>query len=103
MCEHTRRGVFTAQPTPGEGVGYLIVSLEDMVELEAIELLLQLSNLLPICSHVGVAIVRLSHNLIDDELRVSADVEPLNLRFDGDAQTIDQCLILYHIVGGVEV
>jgi hypothetical protein len=41
--------------------------------------------------------------LIDDELRVSMDVKPLNSKFGGNSQTIDQCLILYHIVGDVEV
>jgi hypothetical protein len=71
-----------AQLEPGEGVGRLVVSLEDMVELEAVKLLLQLSNLLPLCSHAGVTTVRLSHNLIDDEFRVSADVKP-NPKFGG--------------------
>jgi hypothetical protein len=74
-----------------------------MVELKAIEFLLQLSYLLPVCSLVGVAIVRLSHDLIDDELRVSADVKPQNPKFGGNAQTVDQCLILCHIVGGAKV
>jgi hypothetical protein len=77
------------RPKPGEGVGYLIVSPEDMVEFETIVFLLQLPNLLLICSHVGVMIVRLSHDLIDDELRVSVDVKPLNPKFSGDVQTVD--------------
>jgi hypothetical protein len=41
----------------GEGVGCLIVLLEDMVELETIKLLLQLPNLLPVCHHAGVVTV----------------------------------------------
>jgi hypothetical protein len=40
LCEHARRGRFTARPEPGEDASYLIVSVEDMVELEAIEFLL---------------------------------------------------------------
>jgi hypothetical protein len=55
----------------------VIVLAEDMVELEAVEFLLQLSYLLPVCSHAGVMIVRLSHDITDDELRVSTDVKPL--------------------------
>jgi hypothetical protein len=41
--------------------------------------------------------------LIDDALRVSADVEPLNPKLYGNAEIVDQCLILYHIVGDMEV
>jgi hypothetical protein len=41
--------------------------------------------------------------LIDDELRVFADVKPMNPKFSGDAQTIDQRLILCHIVGYTDV
>jgi hypothetical protein len=97
LLKHARRGHFVARPEPGKGVDCLIVSPEDMVELEVVEFVL------PICSHAGVTTVGLSHDLIDNELRVSADVNPLNPKFDGDAQTIDQCLILRHIVCGVEV
>jgi hypothetical protein len=41
--------------------------------------------------------------LIDDEIRVSMDVEPLNPKFGGNAQSIDEVLVLYHITGGTEV
>jgi hypothetical protein len=41
--------------------------------------------------------------LVDDELRVAADVKPLNPEFGGDAQAVDQCLIFCHIVGCEEV
>jgi hypothetical protein len=92
-----------ARPELGEGISCLVVSPVDMVELEAVKFLLQLSYFLPICSHVGVVIVRLSRDLIDDELRVSTDVMLPNSKFGGNAQTVDQCLILHHIVGGMEV
>jgi hypothetical protein len=73
------------------------------VELKAIEFLLQLPNLLPLCVHVGVTTISHSHKLIDDELKVSADLKPLNTKFGDDVQTVDQCLVLHHIVGGAEV
>jgi hypothetical protein len=41
--------------------------------------------------------------LIDDDLSVFADVKPLNPEFIGDAQTIDQGVILCHIIGSMEV
>jgi hypothetical protein len=45
-----------ARPEPGEGDSRLIVLSEDMVEVEAIRLL-QLSNVLLVCSHAVVVIV----------------------------------------------
>jgi hypothetical protein len=79
-----RRVRFVARPELGEGVSYLIVSLEDMLELKVVKFLLQLPNLLLVCSHLGVMTVPLSHDLVDDELRVSTDVKPLNPKFGGD-------------------
>jgi hypothetical protein len=40
LREHTRRGWFAAQPKMSEGIGYLVVSLEDMMKLETIEFFL---------------------------------------------------------------
>jgi hypothetical protein len=60
------------------------MSSEDMVELETIEFLLQPPYLLPVCHHMGVVIARLSNYLIDNKLRVSMDVKPLNPKFGGD-------------------
>jgi hypothetical protein len=36
MLKHARRGRFAARPKPGKGVGGLVVSPEDMVELKAV-------------------------------------------------------------------
>jgi hypothetical protein len=74
-----------------------------MVELKTIELLLQLPNLLPICCHAGVVTVWLSHDLVHDELRVIADIKPLNPNLSGDAQAVDKRLVFHHIVGATEV
>jgi hypothetical protein len=103
LREHTRRGWFAARPKMSEGIGYLVVSLEDMMKLETVEFFLSPPYLLPVCRHVGVTTLRLSHYLIHDELIVSVDVKPLNLKFSGDAQAVDQGLVLYHIVGSAEV
>jgi hypothetical protein len=46
---------------------------------------------------------RLPHDLVDDELRVTVDVKPLNPKPDSDARVIDECLIFHHIVGHTEV
>jgi hypothetical protein len=59
------------------------------MELKTIKFLLQPSYFLPVGCHAGVVTFRLSHYLIDDKLRVSANVKPLNSKFGGDAQTIN--------------
>jgi hypothetical protein len=46
---------------------------------------------------------RLSHYLIDDELKVPVNVKPLNPKFGGDAHTVYQGLILDHVIGGTKV
>jgi hypothetical protein len=74
-----------------------------MMELEIIKLFLQPPNLLSICHHARVMAVRLSHDLVDDELRVTVDMKPLNPEFSGDAQAVDECLVFCHIVGHIEV
>jgi hypothetical protein len=56
-----------------------------MMKLEIVNFFLKLPHLLLVGYHVRVTTTQLSNYLIDDELRVSADVKPLNLEFDGDA------------------
>jgi hypothetical protein len=90
---------FVARLEPSLGVSCLIVPPKDMVELETIEFLFRAPYLLSVCRHARVATTRLSHHMIDDELRVTMDVKPLNPKFGGDAQTISQGLVLHHIVG----
>jgi hypothetical protein len=46
-----------ARLEPGEGIGCLVISPEDVVELKAIEFILQLPNIPPVCNHAGVVIV----------------------------------------------
>jgi len=46
---------------------------------------------------------RLLHHLIDDELRISAYVETLDAKFDGDVEATKEGLVLRHVVGCREV
>jgi hypothetical protein len=68
----------------GEGVSHLIVMLEDMVKCKTVELLLKLPYLLVVCRHARVMTIRLPHNLVDNELKVTADVEPLDPELNSD-------------------
>jgi hypothetical protein len=49
-----------------------------VVELEGIKLILQLSDLLAVCGHLGVEAARLFHDLVDDKSRVTPNVEASN-------------------------
>jgi hypothetical protein len=85
LREHTRRGWLAARSESSEGIGCLVVSSEDMMKLKTIEFLLQRSHLLSVSRHAGITTVRLSHYLIDDELRVSSNIKLLNPEFGSDA------------------
>jgi hypothetical protein len=61
------------------------------------------SNLLSKCRHAGVTVVSLSYDMVDDELRVIADLKPLDPMLGGNAQGVDESLVLRHIVGHAEV
>jgi hypothetical protein len=69
-----------------------------VVELEAIKLILQLSDLLAVCGHLGVEAARLFNDLVNDKMRVTPNVESSNAQLNGDAQAVDECLILSHII-----
>jgi hypothetical protein len=47
---------------------------------------------------VRVVSIRLPHHLVDDELRVTVNVEPLDPELSSDVQAIDEGLIFRHIV-----
>jgi hypothetical protein len=47
--------------------------------------------------------VELPHDLVDDDLQVTADIKLLNPELDSDAEAADKCFIFCHIVGCVEV
>jgi hypothetical protein len=92
-----------ARPEPNEGVSRFVITSEDMMEFKTIKLFLQPPNLQSICLYAGVAVVWLSIDLVDDDLRVAMYVKSLDAELGGDAQVLDECLIFHHIVGHVDV
>jgi hypothetical protein len=74
-----------------------------MMKFETIKLLLKLSYLLEVCRHAGVAVIWLPHDLVNDELRVTVDVKPIDPELSEDAQAVDEGLILCLIVCRVEI
>jgi hypothetical protein len=81
----------------------VVVASGDVVELEPVELVFEASNLIAVGFYLRVTAVGVLHDLVDDELRVTASVEALDPQLDGDAQPVDQSLVLSHIVGRREV
>ena len=69
-----------------------------MIELEAVESILQPSDFLVVCLHLGVVAARLLHDLVDDQLRVALDIKSSDAQLNGDAQAINERLILSHII-----
>jgi hypothetical protein len=53
----------------------LVVASGDVVELEPVELIFQAPNLIAVGFHLRVTVVGVLHDLVDDELRVTASVE----------------------------
>jgi hypothetical protein len=91
------------RPKSDEGVGRLIVASKDMMKLKTVELLLEFSYFLAVCHHVGLTKVRLLHDLVDDEPRVTADVESLDPKLSSDGHDVDEGLIFRYIVCCVEM
>jgi hypothetical protein len=47
--------------------------------------------------------IRIPHYLVDNEFRIVVDVKPLDLELSGDVQTVNEGLILCHIVCHTEM
>ena len=56
-----------------------------MIEFEAIESVLQSSDFLAVRRHLGVVAAQLLHDLVDDQLGVTLDVEASDAQLDGDS------------------
>ena len=67
-----------------EHVGRFVEAPWDVIEFEGVESVLQSSDFLAICRHLGVVVVWLLHNLIDDQLGVAPNVEASDAQLDGD-------------------
>lgn len=73
--EDASRDQFSAGCHFGEGVGSLIESSWDMVQLYPVELVFQFADLLIVRRHLVIVAVQFLHDLIDDESGVPFDFE----------------------------
>ena len=68
-----------------EKIGGIVVLSGDVMHLDPLEFFLELAHLLAVCCHEGVFARGLLHDLVNDQLRVAADVESCGAELDGDA------------------
>jgi hypothetical protein len=73
-----------ARAESGKGVGCLIVMSEDVMKFKAIEFLLEPSYLLTMGCHAWVTTIQLPHDLVDNDLRLTMDVKPLDTELSSD-------------------
>jgi hypothetical protein len=67
------------------------------------EFVLKVPYLVAVGFHLRVTAVRVLHDLIDHVLGITTNIEVLDPKFDGDAQPVNESLILSYIVGGSEM
>jgi hypothetical protein len=82
----------------GELVRLLVIPTGHMVELDAVELVLEGPHGLAIRLHFVAVATRVFHDLVDHELRISPHVEAFDAYFNGDLEATKQGLILGHVV-----
>jgi len=82
--EDSSRHWLSAERCFHERVGRFVEAPWDVIEFKAIESVLQPSDFLIVCLHLGVVAARLLHDLVDDQLGVASDVETSDAQLDGD-------------------
>ena len=66
-------------------IGRLVEVPWDVIEFEAVEFVLQPLDFFAVRGHLGIVTARLLHDLVDDQLGVTPDVEALDAQLDGNA------------------
>jgi hypothetical protein len=69
-----------------------------VIELDAVELVLEGPHGLAVHLHLVVVAARILHDLVDHELRVPPHVEAFDAYLDGDLEAAQQGLVLIHVV-----
>jgi hypothetical protein len=82
----------------GELACLLVIPAGYVVELDAVELILEGLHGLAVRLHFIVVAARVFHDLVDHELRVPTHVEAFDAYLDGDLEAAKQGLVLSHVV-----
>jgi hypothetical protein len=87
----------------GKLVRFFVVPAEHVIELDAIEFVLEGPHGLALRLHLVVVAARVLHDLVDHELRTPLHVEAFDAYLDGDLEASEQGLVLGHVVGRGEM
>jgi hypothetical protein len=68
-----------------------------VIELDAVEIVLEGPHGLAVLLHLVVVAARILHDLVDHELRVPPHVEAFDAYLDGDFEATKQGLVLSHL------
>jgi hypothetical protein len=82
----------------GQLVHFLVVPAGHVIELDAVELVLEGSHGLAVCFHLVVVAARIFHDLVNHELRIPPHGEALDAYLDGDLEAAKEGLVLSHVV-----
>jgi hypothetical protein len=82
----------------GEFVCLLIVPAGDVIEFDAIELVLEDPYGVAICLHIVIMATLVHYDLVNHELQVSPDVEAFDVYLNGDSEAAKEGLVLCHVV-----
>jgi hypothetical protein len=69
-----------------------------VIELYAIELVLEVPHGIAVHLHLVVVAARVLHDLVDHELRVSPHVQTFDTHLDVNSEAVEEGLVLYHVV-----
>jgi hypothetical protein len=84
-------------------VRLLIVPAGHVIELDAVEFVLEGSHGLAVCFHLIIVAARIFHDLVNHELQIPPHVEALDAYLDGDLEAAKEGLVLSHVVRRGEV
>jgi hypothetical protein len=79
-------------------VRLLVVVVGHVVELDAVELVLEGAHGLAVGLHLLVVAARIFHALVNHELRIPPHVEAFDAYLDGDLEAAKEGLVLSHVV-----
>jgi hypothetical protein len=82
----------------GKFVRLLVVPVGHVVQLDAVELVLEGSHGFAVYFHLVIVAAHVFHDLVDHELRISPHVEAFDAYLDGDLEAAEQGLVLSHVV-----
>jgi hypothetical protein len=82
----------------GKLVRLFVVPAGHVIELYAIELVLEGPHGLAVCLHLVVVAACVLHDLVDHKLRIPPLFEAFDAYLDGDLEAAEQGFVLSHVV-----